>query len=155
QGFLTALYRDELGRAVDPYGASIWGMALAGGEARSDIAAQVMESLEGEQVKVSNLYREVLSREPDATGGNYWVNALRNGTSDETTIAGVVGSDEFFLQMSAAITSNPADPATVASQFVTVADKFGESLPGLEQINRNIATRQIVFVTTPPDVPFT
>jgi hypothetical protein len=155
QGFLAALYRDELGRTVDPAGASIWSAALAGGAARSDIASQVMGSLEGEQVKVSNLYREVLGREPDAAGGNYWVTALKNGASDETAIAGAVGSDEFFLQMSATIASNPTDPATVAAQFVSGANKFGESLPGLEQLNRNIATRQIVFVATPPDVAYT
>jgi hypothetical protein len=149
QGFLNALYHDELGRSVDSAGASFWGTTLAGGAARSDVAFQVMGSLEGEQVKVSSLYQEVLGRQPDAAGGSYWVTALRNGASDETAIAGVVGSDEFFLQMSAAIASNPTDPNSVATQFITGANKFGETLPGLEQINRNIATLQIVFVAPP------
>src|SRR5262249_14434875 len=154
-GFLSALYRDELSRALDPTGAAVWGAALAGGAARSEVGLQVMTSLEGDRVLVSNAYREVLGRVPDAVGGSYWGAPLQGGAGGEAVLAGVPGSDEFFLQMSAYIGANPTDPTAVAAHFVTGANRFGESLPGLEQVNRNIATKQVVFVSTPPTVAFT
>jgi len=150
QGFLSALYRDELGRAVDSTGLAVWGSALASGSAKSDVALQVENSLEADQLKVGNLYREVLSRPVDSLGLNYWTGALQGGAHIETVLAGLLGSAEFAGQLNTALASvNTTDPNGAASLFLASANKFGASLPGLEQLNRNIGTLPVVFVSAP------
>src|SRR5262249_54075697 len=45
-GFLTALYQDALGRAVDPAGQNFFAPQLAGGVTRTQVAAEVFASAE-------------------------------------------------------------------------------------------------------------
>jgi hypothetical protein len=45
-GFLTAVYRDVLGRAIDPSGQAFWGSLLQAGRPRDEVARAILESAE-------------------------------------------------------------------------------------------------------------
>src|SRR5262249_28604298 len=48
-GFLTALYQDALGRAIDPFGQTVFSQQLAGGATTLQVASQVFTSTEFRQ----------------------------------------------------------------------------------------------------------
>ena len=62
----------------------------------SAIAAQFLYSQEGRSFLVNSVYPSILNRVADGPGLSNWTNALLNGSSDETIIASVLGSDEYF-----------------------------------------------------------
>jgi hypothetical protein len=94
-GFLDALYRDALDRAVDPVGQAIFGGALARGVPRAAIVTAVFTSLEFQQDLVKGLYASFLRRPADDGGLNAFVAFLARGGRDETLIAALVGSPEY------------------------------------------------------------
>jgi hypothetical protein len=96
-GFLAALYQDALGRPIDPVGAASFGAALAAGTSRSQVAASVLSSAEYHRFLVSTYYNTLLDRPTDA-GSAGWANALNLGARDESIIAGIASSFEFFFK---------------------------------------------------------
>src|SRR5262249_36301473 len=48
--------------------------------------------------QVANWYRRFLGREPDAGGLAGWVEGMRHGNSPEKTVAGILGSDEYYAK---------------------------------------------------------
>ncbi|CAN5294187.1 hypothetical protein BH10PLA2_BH10PLA2_11100 [soil metagenome] len=98
-GFLAAVYRDVLGRTVDPVGALIFGQALAVGVSRFTIASTLIKSLEAEQIHLESLYLVYLNRPADAAGAKFFLDARRVGATDETLLAAILGSDEFFSRI--------------------------------------------------------
>ena len=52
---------------------------------------------EGRSFLVNSVYHSILSRVADGPGLSHWTNALLNGGSDETIIASILSSDEYFL----------------------------------------------------------
>jgi hypothetical protein len=68
--FLTAVYRDALGRQVDPVGQSLGGQALSDGMDRDKLAEVVFASTEGVQNLVQGFYGELLHRQADSVGLN-------------------------------------------------------------------------------------
>jgi hypothetical protein len=98
-GFLTAVYRDVLGRAVDAPSRQAWLTALMQGTfSRAQIALALLASAERDAVLVRELYRDSLRREADPNGLNGFVNALQHGLRDETAMAVLVGTDEYFAR---------------------------------------------------------
>jgi uncharacterized repeat protein (TIGR01451 family) len=93
--FLAAVYQDALGRSIDSSGAASWGALLAQGVSRSQVAFDIFSSVEYDQHVVNRLYNTLLNRLADS-GSATWVNAMLQGTRDETIIAAIMGSDEFF-----------------------------------------------------------
>jgi Ca2+-binding RTX toxin-like protein len=102
-GYLTALYQDALGRAVDTAGQNFFAPQLAGGVTRAQVAGEVFASAEFGQDLVTNDYRQLLNRSPDPAGLAFFTNALASGLTDQQITALMAGSDEFFacLQCSA------------------------------------------------------
>jgi Domain of unknown function (DUF4214) len=98
-GFLGAIYTDVLGRAIDPSGMRTWSDALAGGASRNAVALAILASLESDRIEVANLYRQLLHREPDPSGLDSSTTALQAGLANETLIAFLTGSDEYFLRL--------------------------------------------------------
>jgi hypothetical protein len=98
QRFLTRLYRDLLGRALDPSGAATWGGMLDQGLARrSDVARAIQTSLEYRLHQVRGLYATLLGRAADPVGLSTFVTLLTSGVSIDVIRAGVLGSAEYFL----------------------------------------------------------
>jgi PKD repeat protein len=96
-GFLSALYQDVLGRPIDPTGLANWEQALAGGMSRSAVAASLYSSLEYDQHLVGALFQRYLGRSPTTAELTTQVGALQSGAHDETVIAMLVASTEYFL----------------------------------------------------------
>jgi hypothetical protein len=50
------------------------------------------------QAQVASWYRKFLNREPDPAGLAGWVEGLRSGGSPERTLAGILGSAEYYVK---------------------------------------------------------
>jgi cyclophilin family peptidyl-prolyl cis-trans isomerase len=94
--FLSNLYHDALGRAVDPVGQSLAGQALTAGMDRSKVAAVVFNSAEGRQFLVQSYYTSLLSRSADSVGMADSTAVLAAGGNEEQVIIAIAASDEYF-----------------------------------------------------------
>ncbi len=148
--FLNAVYAQALNRPLDEAGRVFWGTALAQGVSREQVAFQLLVSAEAQQVKVASTYLTILGRPLDPVGSTFWVNALVNGARNEDLFGGVVGSDEFFVQLTTSLTrTGLGDPNAAANQFLTDADRFDITRPGAELLNRNIGTDPTAAIRSP------
>ncbi len=95
-GFLTAIYQDALGRAVDASGQSYFTAAFQKGATTAQVAASIFGSDEFESDRVQSFYVSFLGRGADTAGLNYWVNSMDAHVSDGTVIADILASDELF-----------------------------------------------------------
>jgi hypothetical protein len=94
-GFLSALYQDQLGRAVDPTGQAVFTQALAGGVSRGQVAMTVLTSDEGRGDLVGGFYQGFLQRDADSMGMSAFLTAMRQGLNDDQLIATLLGSAEY------------------------------------------------------------
>ncbi len=95
-GFISALYSDALGRAVDPGALSFLGQFLAGGASRTSAAAVVFTSTEYLTDLVMADYQLALGRTADSGGLASFVNTLHAGVTDQLVLAELFGSPEGF-----------------------------------------------------------
>jgi hypothetical protein len=98
-GFLTAIYHDALGRAVDASGQAYFTTAFQNGATPAQVAAHIFASDEFESDRVQSFYVSFLGRGADANGLNYWVNSMDANVSDGTVIAQILASDELFEKL--------------------------------------------------------
>jgi hypothetical protein len=141
EGFLTAVYRDVLGRAPGAGGLRNWEGVLGRGVPRTTVAQTIGTSAEADQVRVADFYVQVLGRPADAGGLAYWSGALQGGARQSAVVAGLAGSDEFFTQMSASgAAGGQADPNAAAAQFLAGTGRFGAAPAGVDQLDRNAVT---------------
>jgi hypothetical protein len=98
-GFLTTLYSDLLGRAVDPAGGLFFGQALAQGVSRFTIASIILRSSEAERIQLQSFYLVYLNRPADDAGASFFLDARNAGASTEAVLAAILGSDEFFSRV--------------------------------------------------------
>jgi len=96
QGFLNALYAVQVGRQVDSVGSQVFGSQLNGGARRDAVAIQVINSFEGAQKETRVLYGNLLERPPEALGFNYFSGLLQQPVPEQSILAQIVGSEEFF-----------------------------------------------------------
>jgi hypothetical protein len=97
-GFLEALYRDALGRNIDPSGQSLFGRELSSGANRRDIASAVFASGEYRQDLVQGYYHSILGRSAGHGGLALFTDALAGSTRDEAVMADIFASEEFFAK---------------------------------------------------------
>jgi hypothetical protein len=95
-GYLAALYRDLLGRALDPSGLATYSQQLSQGVSRSQVALTVQTSSEGSQRLVQQLYLQFLRRPADPVGLRAYSTILVNGGTEETVVNGLASSNEFY-----------------------------------------------------------
>ena len=95
-GFLSALYQDALGRAIDTGAQTFYTQQLAAGTTMSQVAAEIFASTEFQQDLVKGLYQQLLHRAADTAGLNFYVAALQQGQTDQQVAAALAGSPEFF-----------------------------------------------------------
>ncbi len=94
-GFLDALFRDALTRAMDTSGRATFAAALAGGATRVQVAAAVFLSLEFQQDQIGIFYQRFLHRDADSSGRDTFVGFLRRGNRAQDVIAAIIGSAEY------------------------------------------------------------
>jgi uncharacterized protein (TIGR03118 family) len=97
-GFLTALFQDALGRAVDTTAQNVFAQQLGSGATANQVANQVFASTEFQQTLVKSDYQQLLNRAADAAGLSAFTSALQQGQTDEQIAASLAGSDEFFAR---------------------------------------------------------
>ncbi len=95
-GWLDAVYADVVHRPVDAQGRRSWGMLLANGFSRTQVAGAILRTPEADAVEVRDLYLRYLRRPTDARGLATFTAALQAGTRDEVVIAALLASDEYF-----------------------------------------------------------
>jgi hypothetical protein len=95
-GWLTAVYLDVLGRAVDPSGGAAWTMQLAQGVSRQAVATSIQLSSEATNRLVEGFYLQYLGRPADPIGLQSFASGLSAGGSEEFVIFNMVTSDEFY-----------------------------------------------------------
>jgi uncharacterized protein DUF4214 len=98
-GFLSAVYHDLLGRAIDPNGLAFFRQEMVAGVSRATIAVQLISSPEGRSVLVHSFYTRFLRRGADQGGAGTWTGVLQRGGRDEQVIAALMGSDEYFARL--------------------------------------------------------
>jgi Domain of unknown function (DUF4214)/PKD domain len=98
-GFLAALYRDALGRDVDPTGLAVFTAGLARGMTRADVVTALFRSAEYQQDLVEGLYHTYLRRDADPDGLAGWLAVVRNGGREEDLLAAFAGSDEYAARL--------------------------------------------------------
>jgi hypothetical protein len=96
-GFLDALYRDALNRAIDAATQTAFLQALTAGTlTRGQVAAAVFTSDEYRTVLVQNDYKYQLGRAADTAGLNGYVALLKQGVRSETLLLYFDSSAEFL-----------------------------------------------------------
>jgi hypothetical protein len=95
-GFLQTMYKEVLGRPIDPNALAVDLAGLASGISATEIALSVMTSPEADQVMVQSVYQTYLHRTADPMGLAYSVQLLESGVTYEQLIAFVMGSNEFI-----------------------------------------------------------
>jgi hypothetical protein len=99
--FVNALYQNLLQRAADPAGLNFWIQRLNYGTAtQGDVVRSLVRSTECSNKLVDGYYSHYLARSADASGVSYYVSALTQGATDESVIAGLVSSDEYYAKPS-------------------------------------------------------
>jgi SpoIID/LytB domain protein len=94
QQVIKALYKDMLGRGVDPSGLQTWtDYVLATGSARA-LAEQIATSSERMGNLVAVQYRLALHREPEPAGLAFWIQYLQAGRGVYDLEVGIYGSPE-------------------------------------------------------------
>lgn len=99
QRWINEVYRDLLGRPVDPGALNYWTTQAADGEKLSQIVSQIEQSgstHEYYHVQVESLYARYLHRAADSDGLNSFVTALVDGATLDQVAASIVGSPEFY-----------------------------------------------------------
>jgi len=94
--FLCAAYEDLLGHKPDPSGLAYWIAALNSGVSRTQVAYDIGTSTAYRTNLVTSYYETFLGKAPDSTGLAYWVNALNDGASDQSVLASILGSAQFY-----------------------------------------------------------
>jgi hypothetical protein len=150
-GFLSAAFRDELGRSLTPADLAFFAGTPNTVAGRTTAALEILNSGESNQVKVTGMFAQILGRFPDTAGLSFWENQFRSGASDAAVVAGIAGSNEFFSTLLPfASQSGLSDPDAVAAQFIASRGLFNGVLPGVEQLAGNIRTEISLVIQPPP-----
>lgn len=97
RAWVSALYREILGRSPDSSGLAFWTGLADSGTPRSEIAYSFYQSIESRRTRVIDLYRRLLQRNPDTAGREYWADVLRNGRDIELAVF-LAESREYFVR---------------------------------------------------------
>jgi hypothetical protein len=93
--FVSALYRDVLGRAVDSGGQQGWVQVLSNGADRGAVAGAILRTTEGSGDEVQDLYYWLLHRAADPAGLQSFTSDLQQGMPVELIVAILSGSPEY------------------------------------------------------------
>jgi trimeric autotransporter adhesin len=94
--FVCRLYEDLLHRAPDTAGETAWLQVLQGGASRTEIAEDILVSAEYRQDLVAGDYDHVFGHPAPSASLGPWLTHLDNGASDQSVLAGMLGSDAYY-----------------------------------------------------------
>jgi hypothetical protein len=93
--FVEHLYRDLLGRQVDPTGLATFTRMLGEGVSRAQVAEAILASDEYRGAVIQDLYTRLLHRQADPNGLQAWRAFLANGGTAEQVTVTITGSQEY------------------------------------------------------------
>jgi hypothetical protein len=105
QSWVTALYRDVLGRTPDPGPLVTWTRALDIGLARGTVAISFIFGAEEDSRNIAGAYETVLGRNVDPGAATSWFGAFQQGMGTEQLLQALFASGEYLTQQSGV---NPA-----------------------------------------------
>ncbi|HET6880016.1 MAG TPA: DUF4214 domain-containing protein, partial [Pirellulales bacterium] len=97
--FVSELYRDVLGRAVDATSLAFWSAELTAGTSRTAVAAQLIAAADAGELRdqiIQNAFQTYLHRSADPGALAYFGQLLANGTTVQQLNVDVLTSDEYF-----------------------------------------------------------
>jgi hypothetical protein len=95
-GFLSAVYQDIFGRAIDPGAAQACGLFLANDGSRQELVYGLQGSQEGLIGLVQSHYLKFLHRVGELASVSFWVALEQQPLPDELIVAGILGSPEYL-----------------------------------------------------------
>lgn len=97
EAYVTAVYKDVLGRGPDPDGLAYWTQKLDSGVPRSSVAEAIGKSDEYYQnFVIKPDYLKILGRVADSGGLSHWTTQMDSGTTDQELQADLAASDEVY-----------------------------------------------------------
>jgi hypothetical protein len=97
ESLVTGMYRQLLGRSVDPVGFATWTYQLDCGSKPDDVATEIQQSVEYRNKVVQGLYQQLLHRDADAQGLAAFSQLLLTNAGDSEQVASAIaGSPEYF-----------------------------------------------------------
>lgn len=105
--WLRAVYYDILGRALDSFGANVYGGMLNAGVPRATVALQLFSTPEYRARLIQSYYQTYLGRAADPASVASWQNALAHGARAESIVATLVSSTEYFQKNGGVGTNHP------------------------------------------------
>jgi hypothetical protein len=96
KAWIDSIYQSLLGRAADAGGESYWLQQLAQGVGRATVAYGFTVSAEADGIRVRADYQHYLARAATQAEVDSAVALFGQGLTDETLVAGLVGSDEYY-----------------------------------------------------------
>lgn len=94
--FLDAVYQDVLHREVDPTGREAWSKALSSGSTRTQVAMNVLQSVEARRVLVEGYYDKFLRRAVKKAELDSWVEKMQRLPREQTILETLLTSEEYF-----------------------------------------------------------
>src|SRR5438874_1829361 len=96
EGFLSKLFLNALGRAIDRVSLAAFLGQMSNGFTRAMVAAEILSSVEFDQRLVQQFYQKFLRRAGTAAEVAAYTQVLQNAIKEEVVIDSLVGSDEYF-----------------------------------------------------------
>ena len=91
-GWLTAVYKNVLNRAVDPKGSTFGNQQLNNGVSRQTVALEILTSNEAQQDLIQSDCQTLLRGGANTLCVNYFLAFLQQGASDQEVLASIAGS---------------------------------------------------------------
>jgi hypothetical protein len=150
---VAQLYQQQLGREADVGGAAYFAGRLASGATESQIAKEMAQSLEGQNLltqAITSAYRENLARNPEQEGYQYWQSAAQDQGLSAKQVKDLVSNAAVAEQVNRGISGGFTNMELAALE----ADPYGgryatQSIYELPQDAVNVSTiggRQAQFV---------
>lgn len=94
--FLARAYQDLLGRQIDAAATTYWLGMMKNGATRTQVASQLIRSVEYTNGRVQTLYNLYLHRPANGSEVAYFAGMLQHGSTDEQVQSSMLSSAEYF-----------------------------------------------------------
>ena len=121
---VAQLYQEQLGRTADVGGAEYFASRLASGASEEEVAREMAQSLEGQNLltqAITSAYRSDLGRNPEQEGYQFWQSAAQSGGMSAKEIQDAVKAAAIAEQTNRGITGGFTNMQLAALE----ADPYG------------------------------
>ena len=94
--FIARAYQDVLGRPIDPSGQAYWLGQMKNGVTRTQVANQLLRSVEHSNARVQNMFTTYLHRPAGGSDIAAFSSMLQHGTPAEDVRTAILASPEYF-----------------------------------------------------------